>query len=689
MNPHRITTAHEAEAPAKALTPAEATEDCNRRMAIAAARRERAESAAYHLAAQGPDGEYLPDGGAWDSIGLARLASAGLASALKAYRTAKITPDTWQNIHGAIVASALAKAPEATEATTCQAAECQAPATWATPGPGPEYLTCKAHRPSLYRVVALPEREACGKAYTESVVAEDGDGNVTTTERVVTPRVIRPATEARVPLGHHLHRPSQGPPVALVNLAWSMERAKGLLADHWAGEAIATDWSDEAEQDIPAEATEATEAEAWASALTWADLAPHLGAKAPAECMVLDLALTDGLERAEAGAMATTYGAKAPMGAEAAKKAAQRATKALAERLTPEAIRAAILEALGEAEAAECQAPESPAILAPATMLNRTTTTTEARAGLAALLNPRALRSAFLARHIWPAKATTATPGRGRHLVGLTPAIVAEQGRRVVGLTPCRQAEAQAIARATDQAAKARTTAKAEAKAQAKAEARMSDPLAWSESWHARADYLARQAEAKATAHGAWSAITQAAEAKARQARREALKATTCRVTDRPRTEAPYWPAQARTEYLAALPTTRPLVGTERPWPATDEARHQRTEALALAAQAERQAEQAHRHSPEAFPGQDMPRPWRTHHQAGERDHQNRQAAEALTTRPLTPAEQAAQKAQKAQAAEARKAWPLAEQKAWQARADAQIRRAAQRAKRAARKAGA
>jgi hypothetical protein len=133
MNPHRITTAHEAEAPAKALTPAEATEDCNRRMAIAAARRERAESAAYHLAAQGPDGEYLPDGGAWDSIGLARLASAGLASALKAYRTAKITPDTWQNIHGAIVASALAKAPEATEATTCQAAECQAPET---PPPG-------------------------------------------------------------------------------------------------------------------------------------------------------------------------------------------------------------------------------------------------------------------------------------------------------------------------------------------------------------------------------------------------------------------------------------------------------------------------------------------------------------------------------------------------------------------------
>jgi hypothetical protein len=673
-------TVTEAKAKTKTLGPAEAAEDKNRRMAIAAARADRAESLAYHLACQDTDGAYLADGGSWDAIGLARLCSAGLASALKAYRTARVTADTWQDIHGALVVAALAKVAEA-EAATC--AECSAPATWATPGPGPDYLTCGRHRPKVYRTVDLPPREGCGKAYTEARVTEDADGNVTTTEALVTPRVRVPAHSARVHLGRNLWKAPQGPQVAKVNLSWAIERAKGMLADHWSGEATPTPWDAEDAEALAAEAKterelDAKAAERWASALTWQDIAPHLGAEAPAERMALDLALTDGLERAEAGTKATTYGAKAPMAAEATKKAVQRATKALAARLTPEAIRAAILAALAEAEAPECEAPEAAEYLAPATMRNRPVPKAEAREGLAAILNPKALRSAFLARHLWPAEATTATPGLARHRVILAPAILTEQGRRVLVLTPRYLPNAQATERA-EASARLVAEAKAErAKALARAEAKMADPLGWCEAWHARAEWHAKRAASVLAEFGPRSEITRSAESKARMAKAEAERATTCRLTERPRTEAPRWTDTEAAEYLAGLPQGLHLTPKAAEWPKVDTERKARTEALALAAKIEREAEAKATPERDPFPGTDLPEAWRVTGPDG-----------PLVVRPLTKAEATTEAKAKALHAARILALPKTEREAWQVKADAQVKRAKRRAERKAAKASA
>src|SRR4051812_39639361 len=201
-------------------------------MAIASARRDRADSLAYHRAAsvgETADGAliYPAAGSAWEEIGLARLASMGLVVAMKSYRSARVTPAEWQAIHGALVVAALAKG-----AAPLDCAECGERAAWITPHPstdGSGYATCTVHRPPLTRTVDLPARESVGVGYWQATTAEDSDGNLTTGREFVAPRITLPAGRVTVPLAREIAHRDRMPTVGEVNGAWMIERAKGML----------------------------------------------------------------------------------------------------------------------------------------------------------------------------------------------------------------------------------------------------------------------------------------------------------------------------------------------------------------------------------------------------------------------------------------------------------------------------
>jgi hypothetical protein len=603
------TTDTEAKRPTERDTEA----DRNRRMAIATARADRAESAAYHLAAScGRDENgrliYPADGSAWTALGLARLASLGLSVAVKSYRTARLTSEAWADLHGALVVAALAKGTEA-------------------------------------------------------------DGNVNLGRRFVPARVNREAATVQAHRGRQV--PAEAlPTVGQVNATWAIERAKGMLADYWAGEAVPTAWDTESGDDRPDD-TEA--ADTWGEALTWADLAPALGATAPAERMAIDLALTADLQRAEAGAKAATYGAKAPMGAEAAKKAVQRATKALAARHTEATVREAVRTALGEAQ--DTEALTAVATLAPATMRNAKVPAWEARLDLARLASPRGLRSAFLARHYWPRQATAPAPGgRQAQAVNLAPIVATEDGRRVLILAPV----AATLAPIYREAAEARQ-ARREAEAKARAE-RPADHLL------GRIDGLLAQAEhAEAVAADlgtALASIRRAGEARltAAKARAKALALGTCTLAAKAQAPAPRWTAADRAAYLAGLPASLHLAHTEAP---QVPAEHTEAEARAIVAKAQAKArtwdtehtETAPQGEAYPAPGQDVA-PWRMAGPCG-----------PVQARPLTAAEAKAQAEAKAKAKAERATWADTERAAWEAKAVAQVnraKRAAERAKRAA-----
>src|SRR3954451_8626097 len=343
-------------------------EDKARRMAIGAARRDRADSAAYHAAASNgtnADGSlrYPAAGSAWDSIGLARLAMMGLSVAVKSYRTAHVTPDQWTELHGALVAAALAKG---ADPITC--AECGQRAAWSTPTPstdGSGYPTCLQHRPGLTRRVSLPAREAVGVAYWEATATEDADGNLVEGRQLVARRVKRQAGEARVPIGRRIDA-ERMPTVGEVNGAWAIERAKGMLADMWAGATVPTAWETDTGDDAE-DGSEAEDVARWGSALQWEDVAPHLAATSPAERMALDCGLT-ALPLRDAAVKATVYGYPAPLSYPAAKQASSRAAKALAKRLTAEDVRAAVIAALGDLEDAETATGEATTAHAPSAM---------------------------------------------------------------------------------------------------------------------------------------------------------------------------------------------------------------------------------------------------------------------------------------------------------------------------------
>lgn len=668
-------------------------EERTRRMAIASARRDRADSLAYHRAAsigETPEGEliYPAAGSPWDAMGIARLASMGLVVAMKSYRSARVTPAEWSACHGALVAAALAKG-----AAPIECGECGERAAWLTPAPstdGSGYPTCAAHRPPLTRTVDLPARVSVGVGYWQETASEDSDGNVIVGREFVTPRATVAAGSATVPLARRIET-DRMPTVGEVNGAWMIERAKGMLADLWAGAPILTAWDtspdDGADGDDAEEGSEEEDLTRWASAIQWEDLAPHLGADTPAERMLLDTALT-GIDLKEAGSKATVYGAAKPMAHPAARKASSRAAKALAARHDEATIRAAVLAALEETEAAEVASGEAATTLAPATMRNAKTPAWEARLGLADVASGRALRSAWLARHLWPMRRTLPTPGLASREVLALPVMIGNPALPV-RVPVWRNLKGERAARAAHR----RTAAQRAAAARTAAAARIAlDPMAhYAEVWQ-RADDAAATAAAMDT--GALATIARASDARKRagEMKRHAERTTSTPCHTMRRT-LPAWTPEERTGYLATLPAHTPL---EVPTPAT-------LPADATAADAARKMEAARDLADTLRTALGEPQ---TPSHAGTRRWETRNPA-ALTndwphpgqdthtwpmdtrasdthTRTLTAAESKREAAAKTAHAQRIDSLPTAERMDWQRRCDAQMKRAAKRAARAA-----
>jgi colicin import membrane protein len=264
---------------------------------------------------------------------------------------------------------------------------------------------------------------------------------------------------------------------------------------------------------------------------------------------------------------------------------------------------------------------------------------------------------------------TKATPGLGQHAVSLAPRIITEDGRRHLILTPVMRPWAEARRRHTNRVHLARAEALAKAREARRLAILAADPEAvYEAAWQRAAEAQEAAAAAEASAMvGAWS-IAHAKAKAARAAEAEALALTTCRV--RPR------PAKAPVAQVEAIGPHHPLAITPRPWPAADEARHLRTQALAQAAAIERAQEAKAPRGTTPLPGNDLPAEWRMTGPNG-----------PLTARALTAAEAKAQAKAKAAAQAIRATWPAAEQATWEAKAVAQVTRAKRREARAKAKA--
>lgn len=652
-----------------------AHEDRQRRMAIGAARRDRADSAAYHAAASNgtnADGSlsYPAAGSAWDAIGLARLAMMGLSVAVKSYRTARLTDDQWSECHAALVAAALAKGAAPID---CAADGCGERARTLTPAPttdGSGYPACPVHTPPLKRTVAVPARESVGVGYWQATASEDADGNLVTDREYIAPRITLPAGSVTVPLARRIDT-DRMPTVGEVNGSWAIERAKGMLADLWAGATIPTPWDTDSGDDAEDGSDDAAAA-VYGSAVTWEDIAPHLGADSPAERMLLDAALT-GVTLSEAGTKATVYGSAKPMAHPAARKAASRAAKALSERHTAESVRAAVLAALEDSEAAEVATGDAPTTLAPMTMRNPCQPAWEARLDLPGIANGRALKSAWLARHVWPMRPTVPTPGMATRRVLALPVLLSPGHAARLPVWEDMRGE-----RARAAAARERTATRQRAARDTAAERIAADPMAhYAAAWQRADDAAAAAAEFDHATDMLSAGRAKAARKRAADMRRHAERVTTLPVMRATRT--PGWTAAERTAYLSTLPTHTPL--TVPTVPTTPAATTEADSARRMQAARERAAilrvalDGPDAPSTSAYagsPGSDVA-PWRMQGACG-----------PLTTRPLTTAEAKREAAAKRQHAARIEALPAADRKDWQGRSDAQIERAARRAKRAA-----